>query len=56
MSDVSLTIATPDVLIIGAGPVGLALTNDLIRPRIAISRKRSPHLSRKSFPASMLRL
>jgi len=31
MSDVSLTAATHDVLIVGAGPVGLALVNDLRR-------------------------
>ena len=31
MSDLSLTAATPDVLIVGAGPVGLALANDLRR-------------------------
>ncbi|EFH79947.1 FAD-dependent monooxygenase [Ktedonobacter racemifer] len=31
MSDVPLTAATPDVLIVGAGPVGLALANDLLR-------------------------
>ncbi|HEX6482987.1 MAG TPA: FAD-dependent monooxygenase [Ktedonobacteraceae bacterium] len=31
MSDVSLTAATADVLIVGAGPVGLALANDLRR-------------------------
>ncbi|HEX6554670.1 MAG TPA: FAD-dependent monooxygenase [Ktedonobacteraceae bacterium] len=31
MSDVSLTAATHDVLIVGAGPVGLALANDLRR-------------------------
>ena len=31
MSDVSLTAATHDVLIVGAGPVGLALAGDLRR-------------------------
>src|SRR5215471_13813706 len=31
MRDVPLTAATPDVLIVGAGPVGLALANDLLR-------------------------
>ncbi len=31
MSDLSLTAATHDVLIVGAGPVGLALANDLRR-------------------------
>src|SRR5258707_6649925 len=31
MSDLSLTAATPDVLIVGAGPVGLALVDDLLR-------------------------
>jgi 2-polyprenyl-6-methoxyphenol hydroxylase-like FAD-dependent oxidoreductase len=31
VNDVSLTAATPDVLIVGAGPVGLALVNDLRR-------------------------
>src|SRR5215831_13237762 len=31
MHDVSPTHGTPDVLIVGAGPVGLALANDLRR-------------------------
>ncbi len=35
MSNVSLTAATPDVLIIGAGPVGLTLASDLRRRGIS---------------------
>jgi 2-polyprenyl-6-methoxyphenol hydroxylase-like FAD-dependent oxidoreductase len=31
MSDMSSTRTTPDVLIVGAGPVGLTLVNDLLR-------------------------
>ncbi len=34
MSDVSPTAATPDVLVVGAGPVGLTLANDLLRRAI----------------------
>ena len=35
MSDISLTHATNDVFIVGAGPVGLTLANDLLRRGIS---------------------
>lgn len=49
MSDVSLTAATNDVLVVGAGPVGLALTNDLIRRGIGCRLIDSaPHATQKT--------
>jgi 2-polyprenyl-6-methoxyphenol hydroxylase-like FAD-dependent oxidoreductase len=46
---VSLTHATPDVLIIGAGPVGLTLTNDLLRRGIDCRLIDSaPHATQKT--------
>lgn len=49
MNDVSLTAATNDVLVVGAGPVGLALTNDLIRRGIRCRLIDSaPHATQKT--------